>query len=1137
MDVLDAPNSGDAVIDALVEGPIWNGTSLTYSFPTKAQFTGYNGGEPADNFGVFNATQITAVRSALNSIASFTTLTFHQATGTDVSSATIRFGMSDEPDTAYAYLPSSDPMGGDAWFNNTSGDYDDPVRGNYAWVSIMHEIGHTLGLGHPHEATPPMDLHHDQMAYTVMSYRSIPGADVDLGFTNDDWGFAQTYMMEDIAALQFLYGANYKFRGSDTTYTWSPTTGEMSVNGVAQGAPGGNTIFMTVWDGGGNDTYDFSNNASYARIDLRPGAWNYIGAEQLAHLGGGAVPNGEVANSLLYNDDPRSLIENAIGTAGDDSIYGNDVANVLQGRNGQDTIHGLLGNDTLYGDVGIDQLYGDAGNDVLHGGDGVDILDGGAGNDTLYGDAGANDLSGGNGDDWLYGGEDDNDSLAGGAGRDHLDGGLGGDVLDGGGDDDVLVDTAGSNDFYGEGGNDVLTAGSGNDSLDGGAGADVMTGGTGNDTYYIDSPNDQIIENAGAGVDSVVVTSDYVLPANLENVKIADGAAGSIDLTGNARANSLSGNLADNIIDGGAGADIMVGGPGDDTYYVDNAGDVIQEDASTTGGTDTVYASVSYVLLSDPPPDPNYDPYAGASLRSPVTIGGVEDLILTGTAAIDATGNAMNNHLVGNGAANVMIGLGGADVLDGGGGADHLAGGTGDDTYYVNTWKDGVTENADEGIDTVHASGSFTLGANVENLVLDGSEALNGTGNVLANAITGNTGANTLDGGSGNDTLTGGAGNDVLKGGAGDDVLAGGAGFDTVSYAGLGDGVAVSLMGNSAQDTFAGGVDFLTSIEKLVGTSFFDSLMGNDGANTLDGGRGADSLTGLGGNDTYWVDVRSDRVTEQAGGGTDTVHATGNYALSANVENLILEGTANTRATGNDLANRLTGNAGNNVLDGLGGADAMAGGLGDDTYRVDNAGDRVTERSGGGNDSVLASVSFTLGGYLESLTLSGTGAIDGAGNNVANTLTGNKSVNGLTGLAGNDTLIGGWGADTLDGGNGADVLIGGAGGDSLIGGYGADTFALTATSDSKTTQRDAIEDFTRAQHDHIDFSAIDAVAGGADDAFTLVDGFHHVAGELFVSTIEAGHYLVRGDTTGDGIADFGIDVYSATALSAGDFVL
>jgi Ca2+-binding RTX toxin-like protein len=205
----------------------------------------------------------------------------------------------------------------------------------------------------------------------------------------------------------------------------------------------------------------------------------------------------------------------------------------------------------------------------------------------------------------------------------------------------------------------------------------------------------------------------------------------AVDATGNALANMLTGNGAANRLDGKAGSDAMRGGAGDDTYVVDQAGDEISE--VSVGGTDTVLASASYDL------------------------GGryVEKLTLTGTAAIDATGNSLDNVLSGNGAAN---------RLDGKAGSDEMRGGAGDDTYVVDQAGDRVYERNGEGIDTVLSSVSYDLaGQYIENLTLTGTSAIDGTGNSLDNSLTGNNSANVLDGGAGNDILRGNGGNDIFS--------------------------------------------------------------------------------------------------------------------------------------------------------------------------------------------------------------------------------------------------------------------------------------------------------------------------------------------------------------------------------------
>src|SRR3712207_2259586 len=122
------------------------------------------------------------------------------------------------------------------------------------------------------------------MEYTVMSYRSYVGASTTSGYTNETGGYAQSLMMYDIAALQHMYGANFATQSGSTTYSWSSTTGEMYINGVGQGRPVANRVLHTLWDGGGIDTYDFSNYATNLKIDLRPGEWSIASTTQLAKL-------------------------------------------------------------------------------------------------------------------------------------------------------------------------------------------------------------------------------------------------------------------------------------------------------------------------------------------------------------------------------------------------------------------------------------------------------------------------------------------------------------------------------------------------------------------------------------------------------------------------------------------------------------------------------------------------------------------------------------------------------------------------------------------------------------------------------------------------------------------------------------
>jgi serralysin len=424
--------TGDAYIDGLLGDTKWAVTSFTYSTPGNSSYYGsqYGSGEPGNNFAALNNTQKSVVDTILAIYASSTNLTFSKITETSTIHADLRFAMSDKPSTAWAYFPSTAKEGGDSWYNNSSGYYDNPAKGNYAHSTFLHETGHALGLEHSHDHHV-MPVDRDSLEYTVMSYRSYIGKPLGGGYTNETWGYPQSLMMYDIAALQHLYGANYTTNGGKTTYSWSPTTGEMFINGTGQGAPGANRIFLTVWDGGGVDTYDFSNYSTDLNVDLRPGQWTTTSTAQLAklHYDGSQVAAGNIANALLFNGDQRSLIENAKGGSGDDVIRGNQADNKLWGGRGDDL---------LIGGAGDDILRGGAGNDILRGGSGDDVLLGGPGHDRLVGGAGDDVLRGGGGNDVLVGGKG-NDRLFGGPGDDRLVGGPGADVLVGGGGADTFV--------------------------------------------------------------------------------------------------------------------------------------------------------------------------------------------------------------------------------------------------------------------------------------------------------------------------------------------------------------------------------------------------------------------------------------------------------------------------------------------------------------------------------------------------------------------------------------------------------------------------------------------------------------------------------------------------------------------------
>lgn len=253
-----------------------------------------------------------------------------------------------------------------------------------------------------------------------------------------------------------------------------------------------------------------------------------------------------------------------------------------------------------------------------------------------------------------------------------------------------------------------------------------------------------------------------------------------------------------------------------------------------------------------------------------------------------------------------------------------------------------------------------------------------------------------------------------------------------------------SLSGTAANDRILGfkGSDRLVGKngrDRLSGHGGNDRLMGGDGDDLLKGGKGRDRLSGGAGNDLYIVTDATDQVTEKLNQGIDTVRASVNFVLGANLEHLVLLGNSNLNATGNELSNTLTGNAGNNILDGRAGADTMRGGSGDDLYFVDDINDVVIELANGGTDTVKTTVAnYSRPINVEFLDYIGSGNFNGSGDNTDNNMNGGGGNDTIGGGGGNDTIGGGGGSDTIGGGSGSDTIGGGDGSDDLGGGSGDD---------------------------------------------------------------------------------------------------
>ncbi|CZT35408.1 M10 family metallopeptidase C-terminal domain-containing protein [Rhizobium sp. 9140] len=461
--------TGNPDIDGILSNDAWSGGALTYAFPETRGDYDYDDGTAS--FFPISSQQVKAALFVLEqssgnaaddgfSLEGFTLLDLQRGSPTD---ATLRLAGSDAANpTAFAYYPGAASVSGDIWFGNdyanTDSDYTKPKAGNYAWHTLIHELGHALGLKHGHEAEENAALprNKDSAEFTVMTYKAYIGASIDDGYTYGAYDAPQTFMALDIAALQTMYGADYSVMSGDTVYRWTPKSGVTVIDGQTTISPGANRIFATLWDGGGKDTFDLTAYRTNLSVDLRAGGFSVFDNAQLADLGGG--PNGghargNIFNALLHDGNTASLIENVNAGSGNDRLVGNEVGNLLRGNAGKDSLLGLNGNDILMGGAGADALDGGngldtasyldatagltaslakpSGNTGFAAGDtfkSIENLTGSAFADTLTGDNAANRIDGGKGNDRLSGGNG-NDILFGGAGSDILTGGSGADTF------------------------------------------------------------------------------------------------------------------------------------------------------------------------------------------------------------------------------------------------------------------------------------------------------------------------------------------------------------------------------------------------------------------------------------------------------------------------------------------------------------------------------------------------------------------------------------------------------------------------------------------------------------------------------------------------------------------------------------
>lgn len=353
-------------------GGIGNGVTLAYSFPWTssgtATFSGHNGlGNYSSlseqnafyHYGL-NSTQQAAARNALQSWANIANVAFTEFADTSTSVGDIRFAWTsatelnsaNEQAWGWAYSPNSYwPSGGDVWISTLTSSATNPDWdvGSFNFYSLVHELGHALGLKHPFEGTPILSASLDSKQYSVMSYTDHPhGLFVQVTHNaNGSHSWRSFYvnpdtpMLYDVAAMQYLYGANLAYRTGDDVYTFDP----------------GTPFFRTLWDAGGSDTISVSNFSKGCIIDLQQGHFSKVTIESDSTAGYNwssppAIPTYDGTDNLAIA--AGCVIENAIGGSGSDTLIGNDGSNSLDGGSGNDTLYGAAGDDTLDGGAGVD---------------------------------------------------------------------------------------------------------------------------------------------------------------------------------------------------------------------------------------------------------------------------------------------------------------------------------------------------------------------------------------------------------------------------------------------------------------------------------------------------------------------------------------------------------------------------------------------------------------------------------------------------------------------------------------------------------------------------------------------------------------------------------------------------------------
>lgn len=512
--------SSNSTIAALLDGYSWTGTT------GQSTSIGYNFGFTTESGTLFNSAQQAAALAAMQTWANVANINFSSASSSaaKLSFSSTAFGPSTAGLTTVTFSGER-ILAAEVQIDST---YTAPTAGNYSYLVMLHEVGHALGLKHPGsygggDVAPYLPSTTDFYQNTVMSYNDSTLVDSS--------NPPSTPMIYDIAAIQYLYGANTSYNSGTSTYEM---TGAESV--------------QTIWDGGGTDTISAINLSSAATIDLNEGT------DRISYV-----------NETIWWNAIGANIENAIGGSAGDTIYGSALANTLYGRGGTDSIYAGAGNDTLYGGTGeadpndlADYLRGGAGSDLIlgnGGGDtivgGVDIADPTDSADTIYGGGGGDYITGNGGNDAIFGGgaqadpNDSADTIFGGGGSDYLLGNGGADSIYGGGAQADPNDSADT--IYGGAGNDYILGNGGNDFIAGQEANDLMYGGAGSDIFYF---------GFGSGVDTIAGGFDNVGATAGDIIQIVSGVNGITNATAALGLVTYSGGNA--ILDLGSGNSVTI---------------------------------------------------------------------------------------------------------------------------------------------------------------------------------------------------------------------------------------------------------------------------------------------------------------------------------------------------------------------------------------------------------------------------------------------------------------------------------------------------------------------------------------------------------------------------------------------------